>query len=70
VSRLYREAEDLCRVWTLALDEELVHTGASERMSASDELYATEGAVLGRFSPPARRRSGWNWPSWCGRRRS
>ncbi len=52
VSRLYREAEDLCRVWSLALDEELVHTGASGRTSASDELYATEGAVLGRFSSP------------------
>lgn len=52
VGRLYREAGELCQVWTLALDEDLGHTGASDRTVAYDEVYATEGAVLGRFSSP------------------
>ncbi len=52
VSRLYQEADDLCRVWTLALDEDLVHTSASDRTAEHDELYATEAALLGRFASP------------------
>jgi hypothetical protein len=49
VRRLYAEASDLCDVWSLALREGLVTD--LEPAGTADELYATEGAVLGLFDP-------------------
>ncbi|MDH6117882.1 hypothetical protein ABH930_005261 [Kitasatospora sp. GAS204A] len=49
VRRLYAEAGDLCDVWALALADHLCE--GFSRTSTSDEVFATEVAVLGRFDP-------------------